>query len=996
MSRLRQHLAWGLVCVSPLAAMGGCGNDDEDLAGTGGTGGTGGTSGTGGSAGVDAGLDKGVFGERVPVTEMRAITGLTGSVNAVRDKYGWMHIYARNLEDAMRVEGFLMARDRGYQLEIARRLATGRLAELFAEADPGQVEDDITMRTIGLHRAAKAIYDGLDPTSDDKKAIDAFADGVTQWNAGFRSGKLKPPQVLEGMPASAFTDWSPVDSLAMARLQTWSLSYDADDDISRSEKVEKIRGVFNSTASDAAAKARAGILVDVFRFDPVEPANPLKGFKDVPLPADLGWGSGAGKLRSGKPSRNSPKQSPKVATPALPVALTAAAAPFVRSVGRIRDFFGGDEFFGSNNWAVMGSKTATGNAMVASDPHLGLSSPMVFWPTHLYIGSETEPEVEISGAAFPGIPGVVLGANRNLAWGSTVAAYDVTDVWKEKVAADGSGVMFKGQKVAFEKVKETIKIAGRPDYTWDVLIVPHHGPVVPEIDTDQKVKPAPADGNVLSVRWTGHQPTGEYKAVMALARAKNVDEARIALQPFGTGAQNWMFGDASGDILMFAQANIPYRDEKAYTWDPASFSGTMPCFVLDGEQGESEWTGQFLEEKYVPKVKDPGEGWVATANADQVGTTNDNDPTNDLLPNGKRFYLGCDFEEGLRQNRIHERLGAKVGSMTLDEMSSIQGDHRSALGSRLAKYLVAALEKAEAEKASPGANPGLAAVVADPRYATANVADVIDTLKKWESEAQFEAASGINAEDNTLNVDAKQALASKGALLFNAWMVRAIARTLEDEMVAADVGSLGTPKMVKGFIRLLTQDPTKLATYDAVSGQSALWDDMSTTSVVETRDDRLATAMLDALDDLVKLLGSDRTAWRWGALHRVKFKGLNPVWFVDLPGFDDPVFKQGFPRPGDQWNIDACNYGVSRSLATPLDFNYGSGPVQRFVAELTKTGPKLRNGMPGGTVLAKDSPFFRNEAELWRKNETHDVPFEIDDVQAAAVAPGGEHVLFTP
>jgi len=988
MLRLRHRFALSLLCASPFLAASGCGDDDDGGGHAHSTGGAGGDA--GGDA--DAGVDKGVFGERVPVTETRGLTGLTSPVNAVRDKHGWMHIYARNVIDAMRVEGWLMARDRGYQLELARRSATGRLAEILGEADPGQIEDDITMRTIGLHRAAKAMYEGMDPTSEHRKLLDAFAEGVTEWNRAFREGKLKPPQELPGIPASAFTDWSPEDSLAMARLQTFALSYDADDDISRSEKVEKVRGVFSASASDPAAKARAGLLLDVFRFDPLDPATPLVGFKDDPLPKDLLPGPGT---RAGlAPQKLSSKAAfGALSTPKLPAAVAAAAAPFVRSVRRVRDLFGGDEFFGSNNWAVAGSKTATGNAMVASDPHLSLSSPAVFWPTHLYVGSETSAEVEVSGIAFPGIPGVVLGANRTLAWGSTTAGYDVTDVWKEKVSSDGAGVMFKGQKVAFQKVTETIKISGQPDYSWDVLIVPHHGPVVPEIQNG-KVKAVAPDSNVLSVHWTGHQPSGEAQAVWDLAKAKNVDEARLALQPFATGAQNWMFADSAGDIFMFAQAKLPYRDKKAYTWDPATFTGTMPCFVLDGEKGEHEWTGTFLEEQYVPKAKTPASGWVATANADQIGSTNDNDPTNDLLPNGKPFYIGCDFAEGLRGGRIHERLGAKAGSMTLDEMASIQGDHKSALGARLSKHLVAALEKAEAEKASAGTNPDLAAAVADPRYAVANVPDLLDALKKWGTDSAFEAASGISAEDDSLVSDAKEALAAKATVVFNAWLVRGIARALEDEMNAAKVGNLGTANMVKGFTRMLEQDPQKLATYDSASGQSALWDDMATTTVTEKKDDRIVVALLDAVDDLVKIFGADRNTWRWGAVHRLRLKGPISVWFVDVPAFTDTAFKAGFPRPGDQWNVDACNFGIVRSLASPLDFNYGSGPVQRFVAEVGKTGPKMKNALPGGTVLGKDSPFFKNEMELWRKNQNHDVPFEMDEVEAAAVAPGGEHVLF--
>jgi penicillin amidase len=127
----------------------------------------------------------------------------------------------------------------------------------------------------------------------------------------------------------------------------------------------------------------------------------------------------------------------------------------------------------------------------------------------------------------------------------------------------------------------------------------------------------------------------------------------------------------------------------------------------------------------------------------------------------------------------------------------------------------------------------------------------------------------------------------------------------------------------------------------------------------------------------------------------VRFNSLIPLWLVTIPGVSDPVFKQGgYPRHGDQWAVDACNFGIMKTLDSQLDFSYGSGPVQRFVAEVTATGPKIKNALPGGAVLSSKSPYFKNEAEYWRKNETHDVPFEIDDV-AAAVDAGGQHILFT-
>jgi penicillin amidase len=455
-----------------------------------------------------------------------------------------------------------------------------------------------------------------------------------------------------------------------------------------------------------------------------------------------------------------------------------------------------------------------------------------------------------------------------------------------------------------------------------------------------------------------------------------------------------MFADSTGQIAWTAPANLPYRDKQAFTWDPASYTGTLPCFVLDGASGNHEWTGSYLEDDFIPHLTHPAKGWIATANTDNVASTIDNDPSNDVLPNGQPFYIGCEFAQGFRLGRIHERIEAALGTMTLEEMASIQADHKSALGSRLAQFLIASLEKAEAEKATPGTHPDLSALVTGARYTAADIPDLIASLKKWQSDG-FLAASGVNPDTGALDVPAAEADAAKATALFNAWVVRAIARVFEDEFEKIGETDAGTTFTSRGFIRLLEADPTTLATYDATTQDSALWDDLGTATTVESRDERLVTAMLDGLDDLGALIGSDRTKWRWGNLHTVRFDSLISVWLLSIPPVGDPVFPKGFPRHGDQWNVDASNFGIIKRLKDPLNFSYGSGPVQRFVAEVTSAGPIIRNALPGGAVMNPESPHFRDEAEYWRKNENHEVAFAIDDV-VAAFPSGGEHILFTP
>src|SRR5262249_13147214 len=157
-------------------------------------------------------------------------------------------------------------------------------------------------------------------------------------------------------------------------------------------------------------------------------------------------------------------------------------------------------------------------------------------------GGDTSHDINIAGIGFPGIPGVILGFTDHVAWGGTTADYDVTDVYRETFTTDGSAVVFNGGDVPLPEGHETIQNSGGAPLEYDVLIVPHHGPIVPQIVAHKIVPPNPSAG-ALSVKWTGLVPTGEAHVFVDFARMKNVEDARAALRSFGVGALNWVFGD---------------------------------------------------------------------------------------------------------------------------------------------------------------------------------------------------------------------------------------------------------------------------------------------------------------------------------------------------------------------------------------------------------------------------------------------------------------------
>jgi penicillin amidase len=903
----------------------------------------------------------GPLGERsdLPVDGRIDIAGLSAPVDVVRDQYGRPHVYATTLADAMRVEGYLVAVDRTVQLDLLRRTAEGRLAEVLGDLSTDIIDQDILYRHVGLTRIATAQYAALsDP--EIRGALDAYADGITQVFRRIRAGELEVPAPLVTYPLEAFEDWTAVDSLTVARLQSYLLSYTVNNELYYEQLLTDVQTTFSPQLVDPQLARRAGFERDLWRMAPLEPA--FTSSKAPTLAPGQGGAAEGGRHRAAPHAQ--------------------AVQGYLRAMERVSQALA-PEGFGSNSWVVAPSRSATGHALLANDPHLSLVSPPVFWPVSLHVGAAGA-GLHAAGVAFPGIPGIILGHNERIAWGATVAGYDVADIYAEKLSPDGQSVVFQGKNVPLQTVKEVIAIRNREPLVYNVKIVPHHGPIIPTIVSNAVVDPDPATG-ALSVRWTGHEPTREIEAVFSLMRAGSVDDARAALGGIGTGAQNWLVGDVAGDILWTTHASVPLRAPASMAWDPAKYVGDLPCLVLPGG-GSAEWQG-YLADDLVPWDKNPAKGAIISANNDPLGFTADGNPTNDSLPDGTPVFLSCDFDPGVRAARIETRLDAASGPLSPQDMAAIQGDVRSALGARLVPFLLDAFTRGEEERATPGMHPDLTAVVSDSAYDPARIAAIRAQLEAWGAEADYLAASGIDpdtgkplaAEGNSPS--AVEARAARATLVFNTWLIRLLRRTFGDEYVRMKRADLRRNMQLTALVRLVQNDPQSLATYDAATGESAIWDDLDTPAI-ETRHERALRAMLDA----IAWLDTEATgnAAAWGAHHVVRMAPSNPLWSgMAIPAYADPLFGKGFPRHGDMFSVDASDYRASQPLENSLVFDFAYGPVQRIVVDLDPQGPRAWNAIPGGAVWDPDSPHFDDEAALWRKNTTHAVPFRVEDVVAA-------------
>ena len=166
--------------------------------------------------------------------------------------------------------------------------------------------------------------------------------------------------------------------------------------------------------------------------------------------------------------------------------------------------------------------------------------------------------------------------------------------------------------------------------------------------------------------------------------------------------------------------------------------------------------------------------------------------------------------------------------------------------------------------------------MSDPAYVPATITAILNLLADWGT-AGYLASSGVSPDDNTpLPTGTAEAQAAQATLIFNAWQVRFYTRVWGDELGKMGVGFSDDQQESRAIIRLLQADPTTLATYDATTGDSSLWDDLGTAGVVESRWERMVRALLDALGDLSKVAGSDITAYRWGALHTLTFAAPPP------------------------------------------------------------------------------------------------------------------------
>jgi len=320
--------------------------------------------------------------------------------------------------------------------------------------------------------------------------------------------------------------------------------------------------------------------------------------------------------------------------------------------------FGVPDITASDNWAVDGAHSVTGKPLLANDPHLGLSIPSVWYLAHLAFGDE-----DIVGGTLAGIPAVIAGRNRHLAWGETNTGPDTQDLYFERLNPDNrQQYQVPGGWAEFETRAEIIKVRFGDDRRVLVRST-RHGPVMPQ--TTQLGR-APS-GYVASLAWTALDGDDtSFDALLGIDRAQNAAEAKAAAKSFVTPMQNIVYADDSGHIGLMLPGRVPLRSDR---------NDSLGLVPAQGWDGRYDWQGYIPPEDMVA-VEDPASGRIATAN-------------NDTQPEGYRYTLTREWEAPYRFHRIDDLLAA-TAKHSLASFKAIQTDIVDTYAIALKQRLMAA------------------------------------------------------------------------------------------------------------------------------------------------------------------------------------------------------------------------------------------------------------------------------------------------------------------
>ncbi|MCB5167971.1 penicillin acylase family protein [Streptomyces bambusae] len=900
------------------------------------------------------------------------LKNLSGSVEVKRDRNGIPQIYADNDLDLFRAQGFVQAQDRFWEMDVRRHMTSGRLSEMFGS---GQVETDAFLRTLGWRRVAQQEYDSkLSP--ETKKYLQAYADGVNAYLKD-KSGKDLSVEhaALQLTGDYKVEPWTPVDSVAWLKAMAWDLRGNMQDEIDRSLMTSRL------------GQEQIDELYPPYPFDrnrPIVEGGSVDSANGTYTPQGRSSASGSSQSSSGgfgrsasgfssasAASTRSALTAPGGAAEGLKTQLTALAA----NLDKVPALLGPNgSGIGSNSWVVSGKYTTTGKPLLANDPHLSPQLPSVWYQMGLHCRTvSAQCQYDVSGFTFSGMPGVVIGHNKDIAWGMTNNGADVTDLYLEQVTPEG--YRYDGKTLPFTSREEVIKVAGGDDKKITVRMT-NNGPLVSDrSDSLASVGArAPVSGSApdrgtgygVALRWTALDPGKSMDAVFKLNRAKDFDSFRAAARDFEVPSQNLIYADgkgAQGNIGYQMPGRIPVRGagdgrmpapgwDSKYAWksakgaDKDADANTGTGADADDAKDDGGWIPQDA----LPWDHNPKRGFIVTANQAAVQTGADKYP----------YPLTSDWGYGARSQRINDLIEAKIkdsGKISTDDMRTMQMDNSSEIAAllapELAKLPIKDPDVREAQKLLEGWN-----FTQEPDSAAAAYFNAV-----WRNILKLafgnKLPKELRVEGNCVSVRPAGSSGPADDLA---------ERVLECGERDADSAQPDGGDRWFEVVRKLMKDE-----------KSAWWQTPGTRldKATATRDELFARAMKDARWELTAKLGKDVNTWSWGRSHQLTLK--NQTIGTEGPGFMQRLLNRG------PWNL-----GGGEATVNATGWNAASGygvtwvPSMRMVVNMNDLDKSRWINLTGASGHAYHGN-YTDQTELWAKGELLEWPFGKDAVDKATV-----------
>ncbi|MER5467809.1 penicillin acylase family protein [Streptomyces sp. NPDC002685] len=834
------------------------------------------------------------------------LDGLSGPVNVKRDGNGIPQIYASSDEDLFMAQGFVQAQDRFYEMDVRRHMTSGRLSEMFGQ---GQVKNDEFLRTLGWDRVAKKEYD-TKLSASTKKYLQAYAKGVNAYLKGKDGEDISLEYAALGFSNDYTpTEWTPVDSVAWLKAMAWDLRGNMQEEIDRSLMTSRLGPKQIADLYPEYPYSRNKTIVQTGSYDSVTGTY---------TQADATSASTAGTGLTGG---------------------TEAPAGFQSQLSGLYDVL--DDLptavgvngngIGSNSWVVAGSHTITGKPLLANDPHLSASLPSVWYQMGLHCTSvSAKCRYDVSGYTFAGMPGVVIGHNKDIAWGMTNSGVDVTDLYLEKIT--GQGYEYDGKVLPFTTRKETIKVAGGTAKTIVVRETDDGMPLLSDRD-DELVKvgkkatvdagaPDRGDGYAIALRWTALDPGNSMDAVFEMDKASDWSEFRKAATSFEVPSQNLVYADGAG-----SNGNIGYQLPGKIPTRAKGNDGSLPS---PGWDSKYRWTG-YIKQAALPYEYNPKRGYIVTANQAVV------DP--DKYP----YTLTTDWGYGTRSQRISDLIESKTkggAKISTDDMRQMQLDNSS----EIAKLIVPKLLKID---------------VADK-----DVRDAQKLLEGWDytQDADSAAAAYFNATwRNILKLSFGNKLPKEIRVKGQCLWVERIDTTgpADEDQSVRECGQRDADQAQPDGGDRWFEVVRKI-----IDDEGNDWwksPRTRTDEATDTRDELFGRAMNDARWELTAKLGKDIDTWSWGRLHRLFLKN-------QTLGTEGPRFLQYMLNRGP-WKLSG---GEATVNATGWNAAGGYGvvwvPSMRMVVNLGDLDKSKWINLSGASGHAY-SAHYTDQTDLWAKGE---------------------------